>query len=836
MKDRINGIDGWNAIAVDIAPDQTSYIDTEVNGGATYYYRVMAKCDGCLSLPSNVANCLAPLAAPSMPVVHSMSNSALEISWWGVDGASDYAIYRSVSAGGTYQQIASNITSYSYPDASLSASTQYYYKIAARSSAGYSGQSGAGNGWTRQNALSGVTAMYAADKQIAIAWTDALGETGYAVERAVHGMDSWTTLTTSVAANAVGYIDSSVEYGLEYDYRVQAVNPGGTSGHSNIAMGWTAPPRPGALRAIALSSGIVELSWLDTLGETAYIVNRSPNGNDSWTTLSANVPADATRYEDQSAAPGECYYYHVHAFNSAGISVASNCANTTTPAATIIALAVAPVSESENALTWSDTNDETGYLIMRSLSGTDGWTTVTTTTLSMPNVVLYNDSKVSRGSRFYYQVFSLISGQITCASNIAYVDSVPDIPSVVSIASLTTSSIGVEWLPISGAASYKVVRSATINGVYGDECTTSGIKWISTSGLNPESRYYYKVSAINSSGTSGYCAPVPCWTRPCAPAGLQLASKTRNTVNLQWADALTSGSMYVIERSTDGVNYQLASTSTLSSFADSSLAPAKDYFYRIGKSNAGGRSKYSNVLLVTTDSIPVSEAFASFGNCTWVDGGAEHWFGPADIFHSSTVAIRSGRIGHNQTSEISTGITGPGTFTFWWSVSSEQYFDTLSFWDGTRKIHEISGEAAWEQKSYEVPSGAHAIRFVYSKDATVSGGLDRGVLDYLCFVAAPSPSPSPSSSPTPTATATQTAVPTGTPTPRSQCHADAYSTAASHGCQWSASCEHRSHWESMAECPACSRVRWTDIVTRELVDRERKYPVRHSREDNTDGR
>jgi len=52
----------------------------------------------------------------------------------------------------------------------------------------------------------------------------------------------------------------------------------------------------------------VELRWQDLSSvETAYSIERKTSPNDSWTPL-ATLPADATRYEDAGAPPGELYY------------------------------------------------------------------------------------------------------------------------------------------------------------------------------------------------------------------------------------------------------------------------------------------------------------------------------------------------------------------------------------------------------------------------------------------------------------------------------------------------------------------------------------------------
>src|SRR5205807_5563602 len=40
----------------------------------------------------------------------------------------------------------------------------------------------------------------------------------------------------------------------------------------------------------------------------------------------------------------------------------------------------------------------------------------------------------------------------------------------------------------------------------------------------------------------------------------------------------------------------------------------------------------------------------------------------------------------------------------------------------------------WEQVSYEIPTGQHTFRWIYSKDATVSQGADAGWVDQISIL------------------------------------------------------------------------------------------------------
>ena len=80
---------------------------------------------------------------------------------------------------------------------------------------------------------------------------------------------------------------------------------------------------------------------------------------------------------------------------------------------------------------------------------------------------------------------------------------------------------------------------------------------------------------------------------------------------------------------------------------------------------------------------------------------------------------------------------GPGTLTFWWSVSSEPGYDYLEFYlDGILQNGRISGEVNWNQQTFNIAAGSHSLRWRYVKDIGISSGQDRGWVDQVSFVPA----------------------------------------------------------------------------------------------------
>jgi alpha-tubulin suppressor-like RCC1 family protein len=128
-------------------------------------------------------------------------------------------------------------------------------------------------------------------------------------------------------------------------------------------------------------------------------------------------------------------------------------------------------------------------------------------------------------------------------------------------------------------------------------------------------------------------------------------------------------------------------------------------------------------------------------NLTWSSFSYVPWFSEVTNTHNGIAAAQSGAIGNSMQTYLNTTVAGPGTLTFWWSVSSEEYFDFLSFYIGNQPtpVARISGEVAWEQETFAIGAGTNALFWDYSKDPDVSVGEDAGWLSEVSFVPGPTP-------------------------------------------------------------------------------------------------
>jgi subtilisin-like proprotein convertase family protein len=159
-----------------------------------------------------------------------------------------------------------------------------------------------------------------------------------------------------------------------------------------------------------------------------------------------------------------------------------------------------------------------------------------------------------------------------------------------------------------------------------------------------------------------------------------------------------------------------------------SVAALGSYPVTISATNSIGTSSAIVTIEVSTVNIGLAEAIDATAQ-TIVSSGDLPW-NPNWLYTTDGKdAARSGTIAHEQTTVMSTDITGPSKVVFYWGVSSEADYDYLRFFIDNVEQAAISGEVGWTRKGFIVGPGTHTLKWSYSKDEATISGLDSGFLD-----------------------------------------------------------------------------------------------------------
>jgi subtilase family serine protease len=90
-----------------------------------------------------------------------------------------------------------------------------------------------------------------------------------------------------------------------------------------------------------------------------------------------------------------------------------------------------------------------------------------------------------------------------------------------------------------------------------------------------------------------------------APTSLTATAVSPHRVNLSWQESSTNVARFLIQRSTDGINWTQIATvgGTVTSYQDRGLNKSQTYYYRVCASDSAGSSAWSNVASVTSPHI-----------------------------------------------------------------------------------------------------------------------------------------------------------------------------------------------------------------------------------------
>jgi hypothetical protein len=326
----------WTEIAT-VTINITTYIDSGFScSSLVYNYRVRAyrQDDDAYSDYSNVASAATLPCSPSQLTATLTAPTQITLTWQdNSPDESEFHVERSPNGSTGWIEIATVPTNtITYTDTSLSCSTAYYYHVRAhRHSDGlYSGYSNVSSAITAPCSPSSANALAASEIQINLAWQDnSPDESAFLIERSPDGSTSWTQIVTTIA-NVTNYSDVNLSCSTAYYYQLRAYRQSDgqySASYSNVAGAVTAPCAPSNLSAITSTLTQIDLRWQDNSpDESAFHIERSPDGNASWTQV-GSVGANVTSYSNTGLWCGTTYYYRTRAYRQSD-GQSSGCSST----------------------------------------------------------------------------------------------------------------------------------------------------------------------------------------------------------------------------------------------------------------------------------------------------------------------------------------------------------------------------------------------------------------------------------------------------------------------------------------------------------------------------
>ena len=442
-----------------------------------------------------------------------------------------------------------------------------------------------------------------------LTWNAVSGAAKYEVYRARSMNGDYIKYST---VTGTSYTNTSyIENGNTYYYKVRALKSDGTAGAWSSIVSVTykqtlsAPTVTGGNDA----QGRPTLKWNAVSGAAKYEVYRARSLNGDYIKYST---VTGTSYTNTSYIEnGNTYYYKVRALKSDGTAGAWSSIVSVAYKQTLSAPTVTGGNDSQGrpTLTWKAVSGAAKYEVYRARSK-DGdyikYSTVTGTSYT-------NTSYIENGNTYYYKVRALKSdGTAGAWSSVVSVTYRAASTGTLSAPTVTGGNDAqgrptLKWNAVSGAAKYEVYRARSKDGDYIKYSTVTGTSYTNISYIENGNTYYYKVRALDASGTAGAWSSIVSVTYRAASTGTLSAptvtggNDAQGRPTLKW-NAVSGAAKYEVyrARSKDG-DYIKYSTVTGTSYTNISyIENGNTYYYKVRALKSDGTAgAWSSVVSVT---------------------------------------------------------------------------------------------------------------------------------------------------------------------------------------------------------------------------------------------
>lgn len=205
--------------------------------------------------------------------------------------------------------------------------------------------------------------------------------------------------------------------------------------------------------------------------------------------------------------------------------------------------------------------------------------------------------------------FKILLTLFVCLFSVTAMKAELEVPYNFGAIGTSTSEILVSWNPVSGASAYYIYRADSADGNYIMDGTSTTNSFKST-GLKPQTQYYYKVRAIDNQGGMGKLSDVASATT--LPACLEapvisVEAALSNSIKVTW-NTVVGAQYYNVYR--DGAYIDQVYVPT---FTDIGRVPGVEYCYVVVAGGDCGKSVNSNTACITLSDgsnpeVPVIDA------------------------------------------------------------------------------------------------------------------------------------------------------------------------------------------------------------------------------------
>ena len=569
----------------------TSYEDTNVVSGTTYYYNVRAYTQSTGISYSPVSENAAIVFLSSItPSVYY--DSDMHLSWTACKNAEKYRIFRRAANSGTWESDLVFSAQNSYTDTTAKVNTAYEYAVQA---------------WVKN----GDTYSYSPLSVVTVT-AKKLSTPTITVKNTVDGVHLSTTAVTSAEGykfyrstdgnsfeqiaktTDTKFVDSTAKVGTTYYYRVRAYIIGDGISYSAVSDS-DAIVRIYPVDFTVYHDGIgIYLSWKAVENADKYRIFRRIKGESAWDDVSRMTAT--VSYTDTTAKEGVEYEYSVQAWVMAGDSYCYSPLEVQTISFTKLSTptVTAKITDTGIKVTASSVKNADGYKFYRSTDGKNFEQILKTTDTA------FVDTDIELNTPYYYSIRAYKSGTGISYSEMAESASVIKLAPITPDIEYIDGAVTLSWTPSKTAAKYRVFRRVSGETDWDDVSRMTLETEYTDSTVSANTSYEYAVQDWTLlEGTHRYSSLEVYTVSTAPPSTPVLAASVSDEGVFLSNSKITDATGYMFYRSDDGITYKLIANSVSASYLDTTADVGNTYYYK-----SVAYSKNENVAVCSDYSTP----------------------------------------------------------------------------------------------------------------------------------------------------------------------------------------------------------------------------------------
>jgi fibronectin type 3 domain-containing protein len=571
---------------------------TALTANTVFNYKVRAyRMAGTTKVYSGYSDVKSITTPPTAPVIKAVSKSidTITVTWTKVVNATGYVLYVNESEYTTIED--GNIISYDVSGLNLGES--YSFRLMAKNGALNSPLSSSVNAIPIPGSVNNFKVSDINFNRISLSWDSVEGADRYDVYQGT----SATVITSKVGSVTETSFSTTtaLNYNTIYYYKVIPVTANGVSGLSSVVINAkTAIKNPVDLSVSSPNASTAELSWSAVEGAAGYEISFSKGTSSTYTVL-RSVTTLTTNHTALTA--NTVFNYKVRAYRMAGTTKVysgySDVKSITTPPTAPVIKAVSK-SIDTITVTWTKVVNATGYVLYVNESEY--------TTIEDGNIISYDVSGLNLGESYSFRLMAKNGALNSPLSSSVNAIPIPGSVNNFKVSDINFNRISLSWDSVEGADRYDVYQGTSATVITSKVGSVTETSFSTTTALNYNTIYYYKVIPVTANGVSGLSSIViNAKTAIKNPVDLSVSSPNASTAELSWS-AVEGAAGYEISfsKGTSTTYTVLRSVTTLTT-NHTALTANTVFNYKVRAYRMAGTTKvysgYSDVKSITTPPV-----------------------------------------------------------------------------------------------------------------------------------------------------------------------------------------------------------------------------------------